>query len=442
ALVIGFKVWSRSPIARRMVLGGSADAGEEDGATAGGAAGAPAVRPGDRGVALTGLRPVGFARLGESRIEVTAEFGLVDAGAEVEVTSVSGDRVTVRARGEQSAAKNNQTFLLPQLAQAPAGGASVVFWVILAVVGLIGLVMLIVISQYIQLAVQAWLSGAPVSLLKLVMMRLRKVAPSDIVFNRISAKKAGLDVDTDQLESHYLAGGDIERVVRAMIAADKAKIELPWDRATAIDLAGRDILDAVKTSVDPKVIDCPSVQSGRQTIDAVAKDGIQLKARARVTVRTNISRLVGGATEETIIARVGEGIISTIGSAEDHKSVLENPDKISKTVLAKGLDSGTAFEILSIDIADIDVGENIGANLQTAQAEADTKRFQAQAEQRRALAVAQEAEFQAEEQKNRALVVLAEAEVPKAISEALRKGNMGLMDYYRMQNVMADTSMR
>ena len=331
------------------------------------------------------------------------------------------------------------------LAQAPTGSGSnfnIIFWVVLAIVGLIGFVMLIVISQYIQLAVQAWLSGAPVSLLKLVMMRLRKVSPTEIVFNRISAKKAGLDIDSDQLESHFLAGGNIERVVRAMIAADKAKIDLPWDRATAIDLAGRDILDAVKTSVDPKVIDCPSVQSGRQTIDAVAKDGIQLKARARVTVRTNIARLVGGATEETIIARVGEGIISTIGSAEDHKSVLENPDKISKTVLAKGLDSGTAFEILSIDIADIDVGENIGANLQTAQAEADTKRFQAQAEQRRALAVALEAEHQAEAEKNRALVVLAEAEIPKAISEALRSGNLGLMDYYKMQNIMADTSMR
>jgi len=320
--------------------------------------------------------------------------------------------------------------------------SSVLFWVILSIAGLIGLVALIIISQYIQLAIQAWLSGAKVSLLKLIMMRLRKVNPSEIVFNRISAKKAGLDIDTDQLESHYLAGGDIGRVVRAMIAADKAKIELPWDRATAIDLAGRDILDAVKTSVDPKVIDCPSPQSGRQTIDAVAKDGIQLKARARVTVRTNIARLVGGATEETIIARVGEGIISTIGSAEDHKSVLENPDRISKTVLAKGLDSGTAFEILSIDIADIDVGENIGAQLQAAQAEADTKRFQAQAEQRRALAVAQEAEYQAEAQKNRALVVLSEADVPKAVAESLRTGKLGLMDYYRMQNMMADTQMR
>jgi len=339
-------------------------------------------------------------------------------------------------------ALHNGFNLLAQVAPATSGNFNIIFWVVLAIVGLIGFVMLIVISQYIQLAVQAWLSGAPVSLLKLVMMRLRKVSPTEIVFNRISAKKAGLDIDSDQLESHFLAGGNIERVVRAMIAADKAKIDLPWDRATAIDLAGRDILDAVKTSVDPKVIDCPSVQSGRQTIDAVAKDGIQLKARARVTVRTNIARLVGGATEETIIARVGEGIISTIGSAEDHKSVLENPDKISKTVLAKGLDSGTAFEILSIDIADIDVGENIGANLQTAQAEADTKRFQAQAEQRRALAVALEAEHQAEAEKNRALVVLAEAEIPKAISEALRSGNLGLMDYYKMQNIMADTSMR
>ncbi|MEY4942747.1 MAG: flotillin-like protein FloA [Planctomycetota bacterium] len=339
-------------------------------------------------------------------------------------------------------ALRNGFTLLAQVAPATSASFDIIFWVVLAIVGLIGFVILIVISQYIQLAVQAWLSGAPVSLLKLVMMRLRKVSPTEIVFNRISAKKAGLDIDSDQLESHFLAGGNIERVVRAMIAADKAKIDLPWDRATAIDLAGRDILDAVKTSVDPKVIDCPSVQSGRQTIDAVAKDGIQLKARARVTVRTNIARLVGGATEETIIARVGEGIISTIGSAEDHKSVLENPDKISKTVLAKGLDSGTAFEILSIDIADIDVGENIGANLQTAQAEADTKRFQAQAEQRRALAVALEAEHQAEAEKNRALVVLAEAEIPKAISEALRSGNLGLMDYYKMQNIMADTSMR
>jgi len=342
----------------------------------------------------------------------------------------------------QSAASGHAAALLAQVPPAASGTFSVVAGASQTKAGLIGFVLLIVISQYIQLAVQAWLSGAPVSLLKLVMMRLRKVAPAEIVFNRISAKKAGLEIDSDQLESHYLAGGNIERVVRAMIAADKAKIELPWDRATAIDLAGRDILAAVKTSVDPKVIDCPNPASGKTTVDAVAQDGIQLRARARVTVRTNIARLVGGATEETIIARVGEGIIATIGSAENHKAVLEHPDRISKTVLAKGLDSGTAFEILSIDIAEIDVGENIGANLQTAQATADTKRFQAQAEQRRALAVAQEAEYQAEAQKNRALVVLAEAEVPKAISDALRSGNFGLMDYYRMQNLMADTGMR
>lgn len=337
--------------------------------------------------------------------------------------------------------------MLAQGATAPGGGggfaiSSPIIWVALAIVGILGLVALIVISQFLQLWVQAYLSGAPVKLLGLVMMRFRKVAPGPIVINRIAAKKAGLDLTTDLLESHYLAGGDVDRVVRAMIAADKAKINLGWKDATAIDLAGRDILDAVRTSVDPKVIDCPNPTSGKTTVDAVAQDGIQLRTRARVTVRTNISRLVGGATEETIIARVGEGIIATIGSSESHKAVLEHPDRISKTVLAKGLDSGTAFEILSIDIAEIDVGENIGANLQTAQAEADTKRFQAQAEQRRALAIAQEAEFQAEAQKNRALVVLSEAEVPKAIAEALRKGSIGLMDYYRMQNLMADTAMR
>jgi uncharacterized protein YqfA (UPF0365 family) len=230
--------------------------------------------------------------------------------------------------------------------------------------------------------------------------------------------------------------------VRAMIAAGKAQINLSWENATAIDLAGRDILSAVQTSVDPRVIDVPSQEGGKPTIAAVAQDGIQLRTKARVTVRTNISRLVGGATEETIIARVGEGIVSAIGSAATHKVVLENPDNISKTVLAKGLDSGTAFEILSIDIADIDVGENIGAKLQADQAGADTKRYQAEAEQRRALAVAQEAEHQAEVQKNRALVILAEADIPKAIAESFRSGHLGIMDYYRMQNVMSDTEMR
>ncbi len=320
--------------------------------------------------------------------------------------------------------------------------SDILLWILLGVIALVGLFIFFIMLAVLKLYVQALFSDAKVSMIDLIMMRLRKVPPEVVVLNRISAKKAGLDIPTDLMEAHYLARGNISRVVAAMIAADKAGIELPWNRATAIDLAGRDILDAVQTSVNPKVIDVPSVQSGKTTIDAVAKDGIQLRAKARVTVRTAISRLVGGATEETIIARVGEGIVSTIGSAEDYKSVLENPDRISKTVLAKGLDSGTAFEILSIDIADIDVGENIGAQLQATQAEADTKRFQAQAEQRRALAIAQEAEHQAEAQKNRALVVLAEAEVPKAISDALRGGNFGLMDYYRMQNLMADTGMR
>ena len=317
-------------------------------------------------------------------------------------------------------------------------------WLIVVgiVLGLFVLVGLFLISQFISLYVQALVSGARVGFIDLIMMRLRKVDPKVVVFNRISAKKAGLDISTDWLESHYLAGGRVSNVVRAMIAADKAKIELPWERATAIDLAGRDILDAVKTSVDPKVIDCPQPTSGKATIDAVAKDGIQLKAKARVTVRTNIAQLVGGATEETVIARVGEGIVSAIGSSATHKQVLENPDAISKAVLSKGLDSGTAYEILSIDIADVDVGTNIGAVLQADQAEADTKRYQAEAEKRRAMAVAQESEFRAEAQKSRALVILAESEVPKAMAEAFRSGNLGIMDYYRMKNVVADTSMR
>ena len=308
--------------------------------------------------------------------------------------------------------------------------------------GIFLLIFVAFVFQYIGLYLQAWVSGAKVSLLDLIMMRFRKVSAKSVVINRISGKKAGIEISTDQLEAHYLAGGRITNVVRAMIAADKARIDLTWETATAIDLAGRDILEAVRTSVDPKVIDCPSSGSSKKTIDAVAGDGIQLKARARVTVRTNIARLVGGATEETIIARVGEGIISTIGSAATHLQVLENPDKISKTVLAKGLDAGTAFEILSIDIADVDVGENIGATLQAHQAEADKARFQAEAEKRRAMAVAQEAEYRAEEQKNRALVVLAESEVPKAMAQAFREGNFGVMDYYNMKNVISDTDMR
>ncbi|MFA9479045.1 flotillin-like protein FloA [Phycisphaerales bacterium AB-hyl4] len=318
----------------------------------------------------------------------------------------------------------------------------VVLIAVLIIAALIALVVLLFVIQYFNLWFQAVLSKAPVGFLEIIGMRFRRVDPRTIVLSRIRAVKAGLTVSTNQLETHYLAGGNVPRVVNALIAADRAKIELPWDTACAIDLAGRDILDAVQTSVNPKVIDCPSPNSGKSTIDAVAQDGIQLKARARVTVRANIARLVGGATEETIIARVGEGIVTTIGSSSSHKAVLENPDRISKLVLEKGLDAGTAFEILSVDIADIDVGENIGAKIQGDQAEADKRRFQAEAEKRRAMAVAQEQEFAAEVQKNRALVVLAEAEVPKAMAQAFREGNLGIMDYYRMRNIQADTSMR
>ncbi len=316
-------------------------------------------------------------------------------------------------------------------------------WIAVGIVGgVILLILFFAAFRFLNLWLQALVSGASVSLPNIIFMRLRKVDPYIIVFSRIRAVKAGLDISTNQLENHFLAGGRVTNVVSALIAARAAKIELPWNVATAIDLAGRDILEAVQTSVNPKVIDCPNPAGPRPTIDAVSQDGIQLRAKARVTVKTKIAGLVGGATEETIIARVGEGIVTTIGSAKSHKEVLANPDNISKTVLAKGLDSGTAFEILSIDIADVDVGDNIGAKLQADQAEADKKRAQAAAEARRALAVAQEQEFKAEEQKNRALLVLAEAEVPKATADAMRGGNMGVMDFFRMKNMQADTSMR
>ncbi len=313
---------------------------------------------------------------------------------------------------------------------------------LLALGGILAIVFLFIFLSFLSLWVQAYTSHAPVGYLELLGMKLRKVDLRTIVLSRISATKAGLPISTNQLETHYLAGGRVPTVVRALIAARGANIPIDWGTAAAIDLAGRDILDAVQTSVNPKVIDCPDQRGPRATIDAVAKDGIQLKVKARVTVRTNLRQLVGGATEETVIARVGQGIVSTIGSAHDHKQVLENPDEITKTVMKQGLDAGTAFEILSIDIADIDVGENIGAKLQYAQAEANTKMAQAEAEKRRALAVAAEQEFKAEAQKNRSVVVLAEAEVPKAMAEAFRKGNMGIMDYYRMKNMQADTAMR
>lgn len=290
----------------------------------------------------------------------------------------------------------------------------------------------------IQLWITAVASRVKVSLVSLIGMRLRKIAPSLIVNVLINARKAGLDVNTDMLETHYLAGGNVKRVVDALIAADKAGLDLDFKLATAIDLAGRNVLDAVQTSVNPKVIDCPK----QGLISAVAKDGIQLNSRARVTVRANLQRLVGGATEDTIVARVGEGIVSAIGSAETYKVVLENPDQISKKVLSRGLDSGTAFEILSIDIADVDVGKNIGAFLQADQAEADLKVAQARAETRRAMAVAQEQEMRARTQEMRAKVVEAEAQIPLAIAKAFEDGKLGVFDYYNLRNIQADTSMR
>jgi uncharacterized protein YqfA (UPF0365 family) len=287
----------------------------------------------------------------------------------------------------------------------------------------------------VGLWVSALAAGVPVGPMTLIGMRLRKVNPHKVIFPMIAAWKAGLQLDVSELEAHYLAGGNVERVARALISADKAEIPLDFQRAAAIDLAGRDVLDAVAMSVNPRVIETPKV-------GAVASNGIQLFAIAKVTVRANIDRLVGGATEETIIARVGEGIVSAIGSATSHKEVLENPDSISTRVLEKGLDAGTAFEILSIDIADVDVGKNIGAQLQTDQAEADLKVARAKAEERRAMAVAREQEMTALVQERRAAVVEAEAEIPRAMAEAFRAGNMGIMDYYRMRNIQADTQLR
>ncbi len=306
----------------------------------------------------------------------------------------------------------------------------------------VGLIVIAIVWQFFGLWLQAFMSKADVSLFDLIGMRLRKVDSRSIVLSKIRAVKAGMSITTNDLETHYLAGGRVQNVITALIAADRARINLGYKTACAIDLAGRDVLDAVHTSVNPKVIDCPNPASGRTSIEAVAKDGIQLRAKARVTVRTNIERLVGGATEETIIARVGEGIVTSIGSAEHYKAVLENPDTISKRVLAKGLDSGTAFEILSIDIADVDVGENIGAKLQADQAEADKRRFQAEAEKRAAMARAREAEMSALVQENRAKVVEAEAAIPIAMAEAFRSGNLGVMDYYKFRNIQADTAMR
>jgi uncharacterized protein YqfA (UPF0365 family) len=302
-----------------------------------------------------------------------------------------------------------------------------------------GVVLLLAIMVMYMVPVRLWVaakaSGAPVSMTTLLAMRLRRVPPDQIMNARISAVKAGLDIPVNMLEAHFLAGGRVEAVVNALISADKASINLDFQRAAAIDLAGRNVLEAVVMSVTPRVIETPKVS-------AVAKDGIQLYAVARVTVRANLDRLVGGAGEQTVLARVGEGVVSTIGAAVDYKHVLENPDSISKNVLKKGLDAGTAFEILSIDIADVDVGANLGAKLQAEQAEADKQVAQARAESRRALAVANEQEMKAKTQEMRAELVRAESQIPLAISEAFRSGHLGVMDYYQMKNVMADTEMR
>lgn len=315
-------------------------------------------------------------------------------------------------------------------------------WVIAGVAVLVLFILSIVVLRYASLWIQAYMTKADVSIFDLIGMSLRRVDSRTIVRTKIMATQAGIPVTTRELEAHYLAGGNVDNVVRAMIAADRADLQLEFKAARGIDLAGRKVLDAVQTCVNPRVIDCPDPKRGRETVDAVAKNGIQLRAKARVTVRTNLKRLVGGATEETIIARVGEGIVATIGASETHKEVLEHPDRISKTVLNKGLDAGTAFEILSIDIADIDVGDNIGAKLQADQAEADLRVAQANAEQRRAMAVAREQEMRALVEENRAKVVLAEAEIPLAMAEAFKQGHLGIMDYYRMKNVQADTEMR
>jgi uncharacterized protein YqfA (UPF0365 family) len=296
--------------------------------------------------------------------------------------------------------------------------------------------------SFLRLYIQCMLNNADISMFDLIGWKLRNVDYNMIVRQKIALVKAGVKITNNDLDSHYLARGNVPKTAAAVIAAHKAEMELPWKRAAAIDLAGRDVLDAVKTSVNPKVIDCPDPSKGRTTLDAVCRNGIQLKARARVTVRTKLERLIGGATEETIIARVGEGIVKAIGTAEDHKQVLSNPTMISQTVLHNSLDSQTAFEIVSIDIADLEVGENIGAKLQAEQAAADLRVAQADAEKRRAAAVAREQEMRAAVEENRAKVVEAEAQVPQAIAAAFQNGRLGVMEYYHMQNVMADTEMR
>ena len=374
------------------------------------------VKVGDIGISTTRLAQIGYAEINGKIVEVKSIDGFLN---EKTPTVQSWLRNT----------KNNIHLIKTSM-------ESSFYLPIFLIAG--GIIFLIIFFHYVPffLWLSAKVSGVNISLIQLFLMRIRNVPPYIIVPGMIEAHKAGLkNITRDELEAHYLAGGHVEKVVHALVSASKANIELPFQMATAIDLAGRDVFEAVQMSVNPKVIDTPPVT-------AVAKDGIQLIAKARVTVRANIRQLVGGAGEDTILARVGEGIVSSIGSSENHKSVLENPDSISKLVLRKGLDAGTAFEILSIDIADIDIGKNIGAALQIDQANADKNIAQAKAEERRAMAVASEQEMKAKAQEARAKVIEAEAEVPKAMAEAFRSGNLGIMDYYRMKNIEADTSMR
>ena len=384
---------------------------------------------GCKGVAATVLVPSGKVQIGENFYDANSVDLHIEQGTEVIV--VGADVFGIKVKKFKN--KNRKTHM-------PIGT------IITVILGIVALVAFVVIISFINTWLKALLAGAPVSMLTLIAMRLRGVPYGMIVDSRIMAVKAGLDLTINQLEEHYLAEGHLIPTIQALIASDKAGMDLSWKQACAIDLAtkgtGKTVGEAVRTSINPKVIDCPNPSSGRKSIDGVAKDGIQVKVRARVTVRTNLERFVGGAQEETIIARVGEGIVTTIGSADSYKFVLEHPDRISKVVLERGLDSGTAYEILSIDIADVDVGENVGAKLQEAQAMANKNMAQAQAEIRRAAAVALEQEMKAKVEDMKAKVVEAEAQVPLALAESLRSGKMGFMDYYRLKNIQADTSMR
>ena len=415
-LIIGVRLMARTPLSLKKSLDEKEQSRQYP------------YKEGDTGVAQTDLRPAGKAQIGEVYADVLSTGDYIDKGSAIIIVSIGNGGVHVAKVTEEY--RSNFLYLIY---------TKECYMIPMPVILIGGFVLFIVFIIFIgspfMLWFQAVVSGAKVGLLNIVFMRIRKVPPSLIVNAIITSTKAGLNITSDDLEAHYLSGGNVMRVVQALIAASRANIEITFQTATGIDLAGRNVLEAVQMSVNPKVIETPLVA-------AVAKDGIQLKAISRITVRANIDRLVGGAGEETILARVGEGIVTTIGSADSHKLVLENPDMISTRVLEKGLDAGTAFEILSIDIADVDVGKNIGAELETDRAEADKKIAQAKAEERRAMAHAREQEMIARVQEMRALVVEKEAEIPMAMADAFRAGNMGVMDYYKMNNVKADTEMR